>query len=74
MEQIVGFIGLGLMGKHMARNLLKAGCRLLVHNRSRTAVDELVGERAEEAWSPAGVLTTCGGLDQSFPGICFYLP
>jgi len=55
MEQIVGFIGLGLMGKHMAHNLLKAGYPLVVHNRSRTAVDELVGEGAEEAWSPKEV-------------------
>ena len=40
----VGFIGLGIMGKPMARNLLKAGYELVVHNRSRSAVDELVAE------------------------------
>lgn len=35
----VGFIGLGLMGRPMARNLLKAGARLVVHNRSALAPD-----------------------------------
>ncbi|MBT3712364.1 MAG: 2-hydroxy-3-oxopropionate reductase, partial [Anaerolineae bacterium] len=34
----VGYIGLGLMGKPMARNILKAGFPLVVHNRSRAAV------------------------------------
>ena len=42
----IGFIGLGIMGKPMARNLLKAGHVLMVHNRSRTAVDELTKEGA----------------------------
>jgi 2-hydroxy-3-oxopropionate reductase len=51
----VGYIGLGLMGKSIARNILKAGFPLVVHNRSRGAVDELVGEGARQAWSPAEV-------------------
>jgi 2-hydroxy-3-oxopropionate reductase len=51
----VGYIGLGLMGKSIARNILKAGYPLLVHNRSRRAVAELVGEGAQEAFSPAEV-------------------
>jgi len=51
----VGYIGLGLMGKSIARNLLKAGFPLLVHNRSRGAVDELVGEGATAADSPKEV-------------------
>jgi 2-hydroxy-3-oxopropionate reductase len=53
--QKLGFIGLGLMGKSMARNLLKAGFPLCVHNRSRAAVAELVAEGAQEAHSPAEV-------------------
>jgi 2-hydroxy-3-oxopropionate reductase len=40
----VGFIGLGIMGRPMAQNLAKAGFRLVIHNRSRGAVDELVAE------------------------------
>ena len=51
----VGYIGLGLMGKSMARNILKAGFPLWVHNRSRGAVAELVGEGAQEAFSAAEV-------------------
>lgn len=47
----VGYIGLGLMGKSMARNILKAGFPLVVHNRSRAAVDELVAEGAQAAGS-----------------------
>jgi 2-hydroxy-3-oxopropionate reductase len=51
----IGYIGLGLMGKPMARNLMKAGYQLVVHNRSRASVKELVAEGAEEAFSPAEV-------------------
>jgi len=45
----VGYIGLGLMGKSIARNILKAGFPVLVHNRSQAAVDELVAEGATRA-------------------------
>ena len=38
----IGFIGLGVMGKPMARNLLKAGYTLTVHNRSIGPIEELV--------------------------------
>lgn len=51
----VGYIGLGLMGKAIARNILKAGFPLVVHNRSQSAVDELVGEGARAASTPAEV-------------------
>ena len=51
----VGYIGLGLMGKPMARNILKAGFPLVVHNRSRGAVEALVAEGAKAAISPAEV-------------------
>jgi 2-hydroxy-3-oxopropionate reductase len=51
----IGYIGLGLMGKSIARNLLKAGFPLIVHNRSRAAVEELKAEGAAEAFSPAEV-------------------
>jgi 2-hydroxy-3-oxopropionate reductase len=55
MAQSVGFIGLGVMGRPMAHNLLKKGFSLVVHNRSRAAVRELVDAGAEEANSPADV-------------------
>ena len=54
----IGFIGLGIMGKPMARNLLKAGYPLVVHNRSRTAVDELSKEGAQFAASSKEVAAT----------------
>ena len=45
----IGFIGLGIMGKPMARNLMKAGYPLVVHNRSRGSVEELAKEGAQAA-------------------------
>jgi 2-hydroxy-3-oxopropionate reductase len=53
--QTVGYIGLGLMGKSIARNILKAGFALVVYNRSQAAVAELVAEGARAAHSPAEV-------------------
>jgi len=55
MKMTVGYIGLGLMGKSIARNILKAGFPLVVHNRSQGAVMELVSEGAKAAGSPAEV-------------------
>ena len=40
----VGFIGTGIMGKPMVRNLVKAGFEVLIHNRSNASVDELTSE------------------------------
>ena len=54
MERI-GFIGLGIMGKPMARNLIKAGYPMVVHSRSRGPVDELATEGALPAASPQEV-------------------
>ena len=51
----VGYIGLGLMGKSIARNILKAGFPLVVHNRSRTPIEEMVSDGARAAASPAEV-------------------
>jgi 2-hydroxy-3-oxopropionate reductase len=55
----IGLIGLGLMGQPMARNLIKAGYELVVHNRSRGAVDDLVREYPDviPAPTPADVAT-----------------
>jgi len=51
----IGFIGLGLIGRPMCRNLQKAGARVIVHNRSRAPVDELAAEGMEPAQGPADV-------------------
>ena len=48
----VGVIGMGIMGAPMARNLLKAGFRVTVHNRTRSKEAELVQEGAIAATSP----------------------
>ncbi len=50
-KEKIGFIGLGIMGKPMVRNLLAAGYSPVVFNRSRAAVDELVAEGAAAAGS-----------------------
>jgi 2-hydroxy-3-oxopropionate reductase len=51
----VGYIGLGLMGAPMARNLMNAGNELVVHNRSRAIVEQLAAEGATPAHSPKEV-------------------
>jgi 2-hydroxy-3-oxopropionate reductase len=51
----VGYIGLGIMGKSIARNILKAGFPMVVYNRSRAAMEELAAEGAKMASSPAEV-------------------
>lgn len=51
----IGFIGLGVMGRPMALNLLRAGYPLTVHSRSRPPVDDLVAAGATPADSPSTV-------------------
>ena len=51
----VGFIGLGIMGRPMARNLIQAGHRLIVLDRNPEPVAELAALGAEPAASPASV-------------------
>jgi 2-hydroxy-3-oxopropionate reductase len=55
MAQVIGFIGLGIMGRPMARNLLKAGYPLVVHSRSRGPVDEIAKAGAKVGTSPRDV-------------------
>ena len=65
MSETVGFIGLGIMGRGMARNLLKAGFSVRVWNRTQSRVDELAAEGAATAQDPASlaaqvdILITC---------------
>ena len=49
MKSPVGFIGLGLMGRPMAANLLKAGYEVTVWNRTASRADELVAQGAKRA-------------------------
>jgi 2-hydroxy-3-oxopropionate reductase len=55
MSQTIGFIGLGVMGRPMARNLMKAGYQLVVHSRSRPPIDAMVAAGAKSASSPREV-------------------
>ena len=55
MGERLGFIGLGIMGRPMARNLLAAGFHVTAHSRSPGPVDELVAAGADRASSPAEV-------------------
>ena len=54
-KPVIGFIGLGVMGKPMSKNLVKAGYTLVVHDIIRKPVKELVSLGAEEAVSPKDV-------------------
>jgi 2-hydroxy-3-oxopropionate reductase len=67
MAQAIGFIGLGIMGRPMARNLLKAGHALVVHSRSRGPVEEIVRAGATSAESPRDVAAQCDVLITMLP-------
>lgn len=58
MERI-GFIGLGIMGRGMTRNLLKAGQDVTVWNRSKARMDEFASAGAKTASSPADLTARC---------------
>jgi len=63
----IGWIGLGIMGKPMARNLMEAGNELVVYNRSSGSVEELEGEGAQGADSPRAVAEQCGIIFTMLP-------
>ena len=58
----MGFIGLGIMGKPMAHNLIKAGYRLVVCDIVKEAVERLKTEGVQSADTPAEVAQKCNGL------------
>src|SRR5207302_8264491 len=55
MSTTIGFIGLGIMGKPMARNLMKADYKLVVYNRSQAPMKELAADGATGVDSPKAV-------------------
>jgi len=63
----VGFIGLGIMGKPMAKNLLKAGYDLVVYDITSGPVDEVVAQGAARAQSSAEVATQCDVIVTMLP-------
>lgn len=54
-ETVIGFIGIGVMGKSMARHLLKAGYSLYVYTRTKEKADELLAEGAKWAATPTEI-------------------
>ena len=62
----VGFIGLGIMGKPMSMNLLKAGNELVVFDFNETAVAEVVAAGAKGVKSGAEVAAECEQSSQWF--------
>lgn len=63
----IGFIGLGIMGKPMAKNLMKERYRLVIHSRSIGPVKELMNEGAEGAHSPKEVAEKAGIIITMLP-------
>ncbi len=68
MAEKVGFVGLGIMGAAMAKNLLGAGHELVVHNRTRAKAEALAELGAEVADSPGEVAEKCGVVVTMLPG------
>ena len=67
MSDTIGFIGLGIMGKPMAHNLLKAGFAVVVHNRHQEVTDELVAAGASAGIRPREIAATCDVLITMLP-------
>src|SRR6266700_4611725 len=67
MPDTIGFIGLGIMGKPMAHNLLKAGFAVIVHNRHQEVTDELVAAGASAGVRPQEIAASCDVLITMLP-------
>ncbi|MCD8090137.1 MAG: 2-hydroxy-3-oxopropionate reductase [Clostridiales bacterium] len=63
----IGFIGLGIMGKPMSKNLVKAGYELVVFDFNKAAVDELAAMGAKAAASGAEVAKECETIITMLP-------
>jgi 2-hydroxy-3-oxopropionate reductase len=67
MPDRIGFIGLGIMGRPMAHNLLKAGFPVIVHNRHQEVTDELVAAGASPGAQPRDIAASCDVLITMLP-------
>lgn len=69
MPDTIGFIGLGIMGRPMAHNLLRAGFPLVIHNRHQEVTDELVAAGARSGGArPRDAAAACDVLITMLPG------
>jgi 2-hydroxy-3-oxopropionate reductase len=65
----LGFVGLGIMGRPMARNLVRAGYELVLYNRTRSKAQELAAELgAKVAEIPKEVASSSGVIFTMLPG------
>ena len=67
MSKRIGFIGLGIMGLPMARNLLKAGYEVVAHDIARDRVEMLVQDGADKRETPAEVAAMCRTMITMLP-------
>jgi len=67
MSNTIGFIGLGIMGRPMAQNLLRAGFPLVVHNRHQEVTDELIAVGATSGTRPREIAASCDVLITMLP-------
>ncbi|MBI5649724.1 MAG: 2-hydroxy-3-oxopropionate reductase [Chloroflexi bacterium] len=65
--QQIGFVGLGTMGKPMARNLIKAGYELVVLTRTRAKAEDVLNEGAIWADTPGAVAAQCDAVITMLP-------
>ncbi len=63
----VGFVGLGIMGKSMAKNLIEAGFELMVHSRSRPPVDEVASHGATAVGSSSAAASGADAVVTMLP-------
>ena len=63
----IGFIGLGIMGKPMAKNLLKAGFEVVAYTHKQATIDELVSCGAEAGTSGADLAGRCDAIVTMLP-------
>lgn len=68
MPDTIGFIGLGIMGRPMAQNLLKAGFSLVVQNRHQAVTDEFVAAGASASYRPRDIAAACDVVITMLPG------
>lgn len=67
MPDTIGFIGLGIMGRPMAHNLIKAGFPVIVHNRHQEVTDEFVAAGASPGARPRDIAASCDVLITMLP-------
>jgi 2-hydroxy-3-oxopropionate reductase len=68
MPDTIGFIGLGIMGRPMAHNILKAGFPLVVHNRHQEISDEFLALGARASTQPREIAASCNVVITMLPG------